>query len=464
SKMKRNQGRRLQLSLAVCSLVGLMTAARPAHACHWYELCLDDVIPVVSACLVEGPAGCIVAKLVGDPVVGPTLLTANFIYKDALGTIAKIVYACSDTNFDGVSGACFPPPSGATTVGYYQDQSGTTGCTAQDFKCYPKLGCFCQKTSTMNGRYITTVENNQTDRLMTAVLNIDRDRRSDFTLGHVYAPQTYSLYDAVHTYVAYFIDGYSSITDVLYPISHGDHDADSVAIAALDPGVPRQSAPVIIWPHSASLSGYQLSGVIAHEVDHTRFGKHSADADHDVEEDGPYGTQVQWLSRVAREGTNGGVTVSDLDRAILWSSAVGTTNSRITSQDARNRLLQAMLPQAQPIIGRVRPTQPCFTGGNVYGGAQYRWAGFATSGSVSTHGTAMPSTATDCVFTGFLGPCSYWECEAPLSRNPYLTQYGGGVAQSSVDYGGDAARAVDGNTDGVWDHDSVTYTAWGDQG
>ncbi len=48
----------------------------------------------------------------------------------------------------------------------------------------------------------------------------------------------------------------------------------------------------------------------------------------------------------------------------------------------------------------------------------------------------------------------------PLSRAQTINLAAGGFAtQSSTDYGGLPARAIDGDTDGVWSNDSVTHTA-----
>jgi hypothetical protein len=443
-----------------------LTYARPARACTgWGPFCLEDIIPVVQACSIPTPS-CFKATMQFQSNVSAR--AATFMY-GALASGAQFVFNCSDQDLGGISGACFPDANNFDSrVGYYQT-IGTVPATCQDFtqiKCLKPDQCsICTpEHQVLVSHTISTANANQTDRMRSVVYILDSDTRTDFTHGYVTNQHFYSVRDTVNNYVAYFMDGHSTAATVAYPFQ-GDENADTPAVAAVAPGAPRAASPIIIWPSAYDLSDLSLAGVVVHEVDHTRFGLHD-DLSNDLAENGPWGTQIQWLARVAKDGWYGDRTVADVDRLALWNSAVHLTSSKISQQDARDRLF-SILALSPTVLSVAAPATPCVRDSDYFVNSRYRWAGYADNSSSRsvTGGRATDAQIAACTSGQPAGwRCMFWECRDPLTYGPMLTYHGGSVNQSSTGWEGDAARAVDGNLDGDFWHGSVTYTVYGEPG
>ena len=294
---------------------------------------------------------------------------------------------------------------------------------------------------------------------------INSDARADFTYGLTTAPHLYSVQNTIRDYVAYFFDGYSDAASKFSP-GHGSDWATTFAVATAIPLSPRQPAAITVWPSMYNQIDLAITSFMVHEVDHTRFGGHSVDSNHDAEEDGPYGTQIQWLARVVKDGVYGGRTVAEVDRNSLWNTAVSLTNNKITDPAARDRLF-ASFASSRTVLSVAAPEHGCVRDLDYQTYSAYRWAGYAfsTSSRSSTGAAATFEQLLACKSGQPAGAlCSFWECNDPLTFGPMLTYHGGSAYQSSTEWDGDAMRAVDGNTDGNFWDGSVTYTAYGAPG
>jgi Tectonin domain len=162
----------------------------------------------------------------------------------------------------------------------------------------------------------------ETNRVLGALDFIANDNRNDFTyvtmsggtpVTHSFAPASFSI-----GRIAYIMNGYASEAS-LFNLYSQDANADASTIF-VQTGT---SAPVSVWP-----SAYQnyttnagLAGTLVHEADHTRFGSHTCGSAADTYEDGPYGTEIQYLARIWRTG-HPAFTLPALDRDLAWDKAV----------------------------------------------------------------------------------------------------------------------------------------------
>jgi hypothetical protein len=117
-----------------------------------------------------------------------------------------------------------------------------------------------------------------------------------------------------------------------------DSDATTGFVAVGHP------APVVIWP-SAYINypnDVGLAGTIVHEADHTRFGDHSCGDGADQFENGPYGTEIQYLARISKTG-NPGASISQADKDFAWAAAVAKLEYQICDSGAQTRLWNTFL-------------------------------------------------------------------------------------------------------------------------
>ena len=86
--MKTKRSRWLRTGVLAAASAITITGARTAHACKWYELCLDSIIPTVGGWFARAGKG-----------------TAVFFYRDVYGGVLKLT--CDETNVRGIEAACF---------------------------------------------------------------------------------------------------------------------------------------------------------------------------------------------------------------------------------------------------------------------------------------------------------------------------------------------------------------------
>lgn len=185
----------------------------------------------------------------------------------------------------------------------------------------------------------------ETGRVLSALNFISTDERNDFTYvtmngdtpsSHTFAPRSFSL-----SRIAYILNGYANEA-LLFTGDRHDANADATS-TVLQTGM---SAPVIVWP-----SAYQrypnnvgLAGVLVHEADHTRFGHHTCSSAADTNEDGPYGTEIQYLAKMWRTG-HPKYTLATLDRDMAWDIAVAKIG-QLCNPEAQRRVWNTYLIDA----------------------------------------------------------------------------------------------------------------------
>jgi hypothetical protein len=183
----------------------------------------------------------------------------------------------------------------------------------------------------------------QKGRITDALDFIAKDTRNTHTYvtvsGSSATPHNFQPSSFLPSRIAYILDGHSSVAQAY---TRGAPPPDQQAVTtAIKTGM---SAPMVFWPRAYSdlPTTVRLAGLLVHETDHTRFGyQHSCGDGADANEDGPYGTQIQYLAKLSRTG-NPGRSLSAFDREGAWDEAVNRLG-QICNSAARTRLWNTYL-------------------------------------------------------------------------------------------------------------------------
>lgn len=312
-------------SLGCAVVAGSSSYAKPAYSCSW-----------------SNPLSCVIGPGGGGSPVTPEI--KEWLYDNAGGV-----------------GNWFKDLGKSIGQFAVRDVWGnlltTFSCPFSTFGAYgTKLACFSSNAM-------------ETNRVLGALDFIAKDNRNDFTyvtmsgstpVAHNFAPSSFSI-----SRIAYIMNGYATEAKV-FNLNLQDANADASTIF-VQTGTP---APVSVWP-----SAYQnyttnagLAGTLVHEADHTRFGAHTCASWADTYEDGPYGTEIQYLAKIWKTG-HPAYALPALDRDLAWDKAVAKIG-QLCDPGAQQRvwnkyLIDAPITAGNPVLTAATTTWQLAAGPSV---------------------------------------------------------------------------------------------------